>query len=225
MKHLLAGSIRIDIDRALCGQGIQAPARAGPRVRALQRELLADARIRNLWQPAAACESYSIEEVQGGVTLPDGVVFGEPNLASSCHSAGHIVAAVATIGPKLEEEVARLFAAEESLRAVVLDGLGNAVLDLVTAKVRELAAQVASGYGCGAGRPVFPGSGELPLSAQPTIVQLSAAAEIGVRVTSSGMMSPLKTVSMIIPLTPGAAAAPGETPCLCCNLAETCRYQ
>ncbi len=217
--------LTLELNQALCRQGIPEPAKASPRVRALLRELLADAGIRSLLQPAIAYNTHVIERIEGGMLLHNGVAFSECRLPRSWRSARHIIAAVGTIGPKLEEEVARLFADKEPLRAVVLDSLGNAALDPVTRKARELATDLASGYGYQATSPIFPGDADFPLDEQPAVVHLAGAEEIGVHLTPSGMMSPLKTISMIMALGPGVATATVETPCDRCNLAKSCHYR
>ncbi|MBI4333854.1 MAG: hypothetical protein HY673_21540 [Chloroflexi bacterium] len=198
--------------------------RAGlrPAEQRARREL---AGYQRLIAPAIAYRVHPVRSAgPEGIVLESGDVLAGP-CPEPLASAQQIAASVGTIGPALETEVARLFKEKEALKAVLLDGLGNEALEATVLKAVKLIRRLAARQGHGASCAIMPGSGRLPLSEQETVFRLAGGEDIGVHLTGSGMMSPLKSVSMIVAIGPGIHAIASTTLCRTCTMFATCRYR
>ncbi|MDQ7096338.1 vitamin B12 dependent methionine synthase [Desulfosporosinus sp. PR] len=114
--------------------------------------------------------------------------------------AEEVMVAVQTIGPQLLEESARLFQDGEMLEGMILDGCGTVAVDEVLELIRGLAIERASGQGLQTGYNLCPGGRQVPLEVQKTIFQLLDGSQIGVTLTETLLMSPVKSHSLMIPL-------------------------
>jgi hypothetical protein len=63
------------------------------------------------------------------------------------------------------------------------------------------------------------------ISQQWPMAQLAPIKEIGLQLTSSGMMNPQKSISMIIGFGKEMPTWSRSEACARCNLAKTCRYR
>ena len=126
-----------------------------------------------------------------------------------------------TIGPELEREVSRLLAEGESTRALLLDAAGSAAAE---AAADQLEGQIHPGRP----RRFSPGYGCWPLTAQRALFDLLPHEEIHVRLLPSCLMSPRKSVSFAVWLSPeDEADVPEEcraSRCADCDL-TTCPYR
>lgn len=104
-------------------------------------------------------------------------------------------AAVCTLGPDLEAEVKRLNAAGDSVEGLFLDAAGVGLLEALAGRVRTHLNAAAEKAGLYAGNRYGPGYCGMPLTDQPLLFAQVDAARIGVRLTESGMMQPVKSLS------------------------------
>jgi hypothetical protein len=207
-------------------EGIKEYSRLRPRIKALLRELLASVKSDHLLEPAIAYGIYSISAVRQNELWLEGKValYGEL-LPSVLAEAKELAAVVCTIGPKLEGRVAECFARSEPLRGLLLDGIGSAAVDALSQEVCRLITQEASLHGYQAGSPLNPGMPGFPLTEQRQMFTLVPAGEIGVSLTSSGVMVPRKSTSIVIGLGPQMTTWTQAEVCARCNLRETCPYR
>ena len=73
--------------------------------------------------------------------------------------------------------------------------------------------------------PVNPGMPGFPLTEQWNLLKLVNAGEIGVRLTSSGVMVPRKSVSMVAGIGPEMKRWTQAKICARCKLSKTCHYK
>jgi len=197
-----------------------------PEIKYLIIELLAGVKNDHLLEPAMAYEIYPLTEMRYG-QLPlegNGVMHG-PLLLSLLSEAKEFAAVVCTIGPRLEKQVTNYFKRDEPLRGVLLDGIGSAAVDLLTEEACKLMTEKASSRGYRAGSPISPGMQGLPITEQRQLIKMVPAEEIGVSLTSSGVMSPLKSTSMLIGIGPNMKMWTRAEVCSQCSLRKTCPYR
>ncbi|MBI5555779.1 MAG: hypothetical protein HY920_08025 [Elusimicrobia bacterium] len=128
------------------------------------------------------------------VTLPDFIIENK-NIARRLKSAEKAVLFVTTIGPALEQEINRLFAAAEPTKAVILDAVGSEGVEVLCDRVQEAVTRKAGSYQA---TPRFsPGYAAWPLKINKTILKLLDAQIIRVNVSSKFMLIPQKTVTGI----------------------------
>ena len=206
-------------------QGFRGHSKIRPEITNLILELLASVESAHLLEPAAAYEIHPITEmsqrqssseckaVVQGLSLP-------PLLAK----AKELAAVVCTIGPKLEKQATDYFSKHEPLRGALLDGIGSAAVDSLAQEVCKLITSEASSRGYQASSPISPGMPGLPIEEQQQLLKLVPAGEIGVSLTSSGIMVPRKSASMVIGIGPQMATWTRAEVCARCSLRKTCPY-
>ena len=131
---------------------------------------------------------------------------------------------VCTIGGSLEEEVTRLSAGGELLRAVVLDSIGSvaaeAVADFVDKRIGADAAREGLKTSCRAS----PGYGDWDIREQAAIFRLLPAERIGVRLSETFMMIPRKSISFAMHIAEEPAMLRSENSCRTCGRTD-CPYR
>lgn len=216
--------LQIDPEKAVevIGRG-----RPLPRLKAEVDEALKD--LARLWRPAAIWDYFPLLAVEGqAVRLAAGEKGREATLclgpkADLMAPAKLVQVSVATIGPEVDGRVRSLGAAGEALSAFVLDSLGVLALWLVGQAVRREVEAEAARRGWGVGRGLSPGSLiGWPLTDQPALCSLLDLAQIGVELTESCLLIPLKSTSTAIGLGPGYEASQVGTVCRWCHHQETC---
>jgi len=218
--------LSLEANQVLRREGFREYSKIRPEIKSLILELLASVKKAHFLEPAVAYEIYSITAVKRSELWLEGkAALRGPLLPSVLAEAKELVAMVCTIGPKLEEKVADCFGKNEPLRGLLLDGIGSAAVDSLTQEVCKFMASEALSRGYQASSPINPGMPGLPITEQWQILELVPAEEIGVSLTSSGMMVPRKSVSMVIGLGPQMMTWTQAEVCARCNLEKTCSYR
>jgi hypothetical protein len=105
-----------------------------------------------------------------------------------------------------------------------LDGLANGAVENLGTEVCRYFERKAVQRGWQCSLPVSPGMDGWPLAvAQKQLFTLVDSSLVGVQLTESAVMLPLKSASMVLGL--GANITVQGEPCNFCNLRETCRYR
>lgn len=133
-------------------------------------------------------------------------------------------AAVCTLGPDLEAEVKRLGAAGDPVSALFLDAAGTALLEALAGRARSHLAEAAREAGLYAGNRYGPGYCGMAMTHQPLLFGQVDADRIGVRLTASGMMTPVKSLSFWVDWQTAPSAASETYKCRRCTLKE-CTYR
>lgn len=139
-------------------------------------------------------------EPDGSVHVDD-VTFCSHELAMRCQGAEELVIFIATIGPRLEDQVHSRIASEP-LPAVVLDYVGSEAVVGLTHHMREHLESDAAPKGYRVGWRFCPGYGDWDTGEQHKLFSLLDGTPIGVELAPSGMMHPRKSYAGVIPLGP-----------------------
>jgi hypothetical protein len=113
---------------------------------------------------------------------------------------GSMAFGACTIGATLENRVGELFRAGERLLALELDGLGNERLFCLAKRALSTIGRDAKRRGQRAGDERYPGDDGMTLEEQVQALEFACADTIGIAVTSGGMLSPVKSMSFLVPL-------------------------
>ena len=134
-----------------------------------------------------------------------------------------IIAAIITLGPRLEQAVRSAFDGNDPLLAITLDAVGTILVRNASICFQRECATRASAIGLELGPRVSPGCPAVPIEAQKALFSLLGAQSIGVTLTDSLLMIPIKSVSLILPL---AVTLPERlrvfSMCHTCRHSETC---
>ena len=204
--------------------GIKESSKLKTEIETIIGELLAS--VDNILEPVIAYETYPVTEVgHDQLSLEGNAVLRGSALSSILAEAKELAVAICTIGPKLEKQVTDYFNGNEPLRGLLLDGIGSAAVDSLGFEVCQLMTREASLRGYEASSPVSPGGTRFPMSEQWQLFELVPADEIGVSLTSSGLMVPRKSVSMVIGMGQQMRTWTKAEACARCNLRDTCHYR
>lgn len=133
-------------------------------------------------------------------------------------------AAVCTLGPGLEEEVKRLNNAGDPVSGLFLDAAGVALLEALAGRAMAHLGDAARQEGLYAGDRYGPGYRGMPITDQPLLFAQLDAARIGVRLTESGMMQPVKSLSFWVYWRTAPSETSGIYKCRRCTLTD-CDYR
>ncbi len=188
MKPVVRENFKISVDRLEVLRMMGVPKRGGDRAanapaQALQRYPRALEEGLRLVRPAAIYTFCRIEDV------PYHVVFKK---------ASRLAFAVCTIGPAVEEEIARSSAAGDSLRALLLDAIGSVAVESVARETAEGIRAETAALGLEAGVRFSPGYGKWAIEEQRTLFSIVDGSAIGVKLNDSCIMEPRKSVSFAV---------------------------
>ncbi len=207
-------------------QGFRKGARVRSEIGLLIREVLSSLEKSRLLEPAAAYEYYSVRGMSGSqISLEGDKAIRGQLLPAIFPEVKELAPVVITIGAKLEKQVTGYSRSGETLRGVILDGIGSAAVDSLAPEVLRLIASEVSSRGYQISSPVYPGMPGFPLTEQWNLLGLVNADEIGVRLTASGVLVPRKSTSMVIGIGPHMTKWTQAEVCARCSLRETCHYR
>ncbi len=207
-------------------QGLGGGAKIRPEIKILIQELLASVKKARLLEPAVAYEYYTVSSMNGSqISLDGDKAIRGPLLPAIFPEAKELAVLLCTIGPRPEKQVTDYSKSGETMRGMILDGIGSTAVDMVTPEVlRRLASEVSSrGYEISS--PVNPGMPGFPLTEQWNLLGLVNADEIDVRLTASGVLVARKSASMVIGIGPRMTRWTDAEVCARCSLRETCHYK
>ena len=218
--------LSLKISEVLRREGLSNYANVRPEIEDLTLELLTIVEITDLLEPVIAYQIYQVTGMNGQqVSLEGSSVVHGSLLPSTFPEAKELAIAVCTIGPKLEEKVTAYSNSGETLRGVLLDGIGSAAVDSLTYEVCKFMASEVSPRGYHVSSPVNPGMPGLPITEQWQLLKMVPAEEIGVSLTSSGIMVPRKSTSMVIGIGPRMKTWTQAEVCALCSLNRDCPYR
>lgn len=213
-------------DEVLRRQGLGGRSRVRPEIKKVIIELLAEVDKESLLEPAVAYEYYTIIAMGSErISLEGDRAIEGPLLPAIFPEAKELIVLIATIGPRLEKRVTEYTKSGGALRGMVLDGIGTAAVDrLIPEAMKLIAAEVATrGYEISS--PVNPGMPGFAMTEQWNMLKLAPAQEIGVSLSSSGMLVPRKSISMVIGIGPRMTRWTQAEVCGRCSLKESCPYR
>ena len=175
-------------------------------------------------RPQVAYQILKIKSVEPElVTLANRAVLHGPGIVRKLSGANFMVAAVATVGGEIERAVLQAIKAEPTY-AFALDGYGTAAIGVLTVAMKQFFGELAKEAQLSTSSPLYPGTNDWELaSAQRELFSLVDASAIGVSLNPSFLMSPCKSVSMVIAV--GPQMKPGGMACDECGASATCRHR
>jgi len=148
---------------------------------------------------------------------------GEILMEHLCY-AEEIIVTICTIGPNLEERVRNVMK-YDMVYALALDGVGSVATELLTENVCKYFEAEASKKGWKTTIPLNPGMIGWPVEeSQRQIFSLLDGSQIGVYLTESNIMIPIKSISFILGLGPEIGQN-DKAICDYCSMRMICKYQ
>jgi hypothetical protein len=214
----------LDVEDVLRAQG------ANPTIILARRPLLVDLAEQALvegtplLQPVVHYQQFSVDELcHHRLSLIGGGSLCGDLVAQVLASATQVVVIGCTIGSKLEEHSAKVMA-HDLKYGLALNGVGSAAMEALGKAVCHFINELAALQGLKASMPISPGLTGWPVhEGQSQLFNLIDFAEISIRLMPSGMMHPLKSLTMVIGL--GLDVSESGTQCDFCALRERCQHR
>jgi hypothetical protein len=193
-----------------------------PRLVALAERAIAEGQL--LIRPAVAYRILKIQEVQPSlVILSNGTELRGHAVARKLAGAELAIAIIATVGAEIERQVLHV-AKQDAAFALALDGYATAAVGALIIAFRQHFSELVASTQLTTTTPLYPGTNDWELAAAQTeLFSLVDASSIGVTLTQSFLMTPCKSVSMVIGAGTGMPAM--LEPCKECGASATCRHR
>ncbi len=151
-----------------------------------------------LLRPGYSYRFVPIDADRAGMLSAGGEVIEAPWLVPQSGTLTAIACGVATVGEPIEACVRKLFERRQPALALALDSLGNELLVALSRLMQDRMLTAARRRGLTMAGELRPGDSGLDIGAQRAVLGLAGAASIGVGVNGGGVMSPMKSVSMVL---------------------------
>jgi hypothetical protein len=217
--------LNLETSHVMRREGIRKYGSVKQDITTLIHELLAEVETNRLLEPAIAYEIYPVTEINKQQLSVAGVKLHGSLFASVLPNAEELAVLLCTIGPRLESRVTEYLGRREPLRGTLLDGIGSAAVDSLAQAACRAVTKIALIHQQQASSPFSPGMPDFPITEQKQLFQLIPAEQIGVSLSASGVMVPLKSVSMVIGIGQGMLVRTQAEVCRRCNLSRTCHYR
>lgn len=149
-------------------------------------------------RPAWCWRAFPVEIDAGQATLVGSALRFPASGALAAMSACAVLAC--TIGLAHDREERRL-AVGEATEALVFDAAGSSLVEACADSCERAISMWAMVEGLHAGQRTSPGYGELPLSLSADIIRtLDAGKQLGISMTGSGLLVPMKSVTALVGL-------------------------
>lgn len=215
---------RLDVDWVLRGQGADPNVirSRNPAITKLAERALAEGMP--LLNPLVIYRRLAVESVRHEqIALRDGGLLTGKVVAEHLAAAREIVLIAATIGGGLEDRISQMLN-NDIMYALALDGLGTAAVELLGVAACQHFSEAAAREGMKTTVPLGPGMTGWPVEVgQREVFALLDTDKIGLKLTSSSLMVPRKSVSMVMGL--GREVRKGAKACTYCAMQATCRYK
>lgn len=195
-----------------------------PKHLATFREEMAEAQ--RLIEPAACWHAFPVREIRHEkVVLANDTKIGGGPVAAVVAGAEQLIVGVCTVGARISERAEAHVRKKDLFRGMVLSDLASYAVDAVRQQLCRIWEDEAVSRGHRASAPLSPGESAWSVRDQATIFSLVDASQIGVTLTSSLVMVPIKSLSLIM----GTGARPmgveGASNCDFCTIAARCDYR
>jgi hypothetical protein len=217
-------TIDIDVDAVLRGQGADPAAIRSRRPALVKMAEQAIAEAMPLLEPSVVYKEFAVEGVRHErLLLSGGAELGGKLIVQHLAQAEKLYALVCTIGASVEQFGAEMWS-ESPVYSLAIDGVGSAAVEaLANAACANLEQQVAEKR-WNSSVPLSPGMIDWSVDeGQPQIFKLLAGEPLEVELTPSYILSPRKSLTMVVGVGPHLEVA-GRT-CDFCSLRDVCRYQ
>ena len=179
-----------------------------------------------LIEPAAAWQAFPIKRVlHERLELADGTRVGSGPVTSVIGGAEDLVIAVATIGPKITDRVAELRDGKQMFAAMLYDDIGSWSVDQVRQQMCRKIEADAKAAGLRSSASLSPGESEWSVKEQEILFRLLDTAEIGVTLSPSMIMQPLKSLSLIVGTGRYPMGVEDASNCDFCSIKDRCAHR
>ncbi|WP_300667367.1 hypothetical protein [Desulfoluna sp.] len=185
--------------------------------------------MNQVMRPEALFQWLDLNEVRDQEIMACEPVSGSPvhlttgDFSPYFHQATRFLAAVYTLGPKVDTLLHRLMVKGRHMEAHFVNMGSLAALTRTASVLTRLAENRAKKEGVGVSPPLSPGSIEgWELESQHELCALFPLATIGISQGEDAILSPMNTLSVVIAIGPGFKDSRAGSPCRLCRMGGSC---
>ena len=199
--------------------------------RALRRPGMAEAvdatfnELNELVKPAVAWDCFPVREMRHeAVHLEGGRRIGNGPVTTVMGGAAELAIGVCTVGSRVSERITQLKTNGDPVQSLLLDQLATLAVGKLSQQFYQMLMTESEARGLHTSTYLSPGESEWSIRDQAVIFDLLDATQIGVSLTESMLMKPIKSVSLMAGIGPEPMGVPGATHCDYCTMADRCPY-
>lgn len=187
----------------------------------------AAAELEQAMRPAACWERYPVRETRHGrLILENGLHLGKGFVTEQVMGgADTLVVAVLTLGSGTDRAVQVAQQKGAYLKAMLLHDLAATAVEALREQFCRQLEVDAGQAGRHTSSPLSPGESSWPIEEQAVIFSLVDAGQIGVTLTESLVMVPVKSLSLVVGEGQQAMGEGDAEPCGYCTIQDRCRYR
>ena len=213
-------------------EGAFVAAQGGSFARLLQQPAKLDtfrealAAVQQAIEPAACWASFPIQKIlHEKLVLANGVRIGGGPVVAVVGGAEELIVAVCTVGPAADRLVKEAQQARQLFKAMLLSDLASWAVDTIRQGLCLWLEEQAHEQGLRVSAPLSPGESVWSVADQAVIFSLLDTRQIGVSLSPSMVMTPIKSLSLIIGVGSQPMGVEGASNCDFCTIKERCNYR
>jgi hypothetical protein len=182
--------------------------------------------VERLMQPAACWDFFSIDKIlHDKLVLANGTRLGGGPVVEVMAGAAELIVAVCTIGPEVDRLIEQAQKERQLFQAMILHELGAWAVDMVRQEWCRLLEDDRHVQGLRVSAPLSPGESAWSVKEQAVIFSLLEAEQIGVTLSDSMVMRPIKSLSLMMAAGPDPIGVEGASNCDFCSIKAWCSYR
>ena len=182
--------------------------------------------VEQLVRPVACWDFFAIDKIlHEKLVLAGGARLGGGPVVQVMGGAAELIVAVCTIGPAVDRLIDLAQKQRQLFRMMILHELGAWAVDMVRQEWCRLLEEELQSKGLRVSALLSPGESAWSVKDQAVIFSLLDAGQIGVSLSDSMVMSPIKSLSMIMATGPDPIGVEGASNCDFCSIKEWCNYR
>ncbi len=177
-----------------------------------------------LMSPRFVYRSVPVDAQSAGLIEAGGERLHIPEIHRLWGRLAAVGAGICTVGDAIETRVSALFEAREFPLALMLDSVGSAAVESLVEYANDLLCQAALPGSLKVTNRISPGYAGWDTAEQAALFRLCPGGPIGVTLNDACVMTPLKTISLLVGLGPDARVDHYFTQCRRCWMPD-CAYR
>lgn len=175
-------------------------------------------------EPQLVYEKVNIRSIEGGRVLLDNSVELEGQyIRKKLEKCSSAAVTAATLGNKIDGVINEAFESGDYLKGMIVDAIGTTAIEYVNKSFWNVLLEGLK-EGEGITCRLSPGSNGWDISGQKAVFKCIDAALIGIKMTDTFMMTPVKSTTIVYGFGEGIGIAREEHVCSQCGL-KNCRYR
>lgn len=176
-------------------------------------------------RPKILWDKIDISELnKNRVVLKNGVAFEDKFISAKLSNCKYVVVLITTIGEEIEKVIKYAFENCDYVKGMIVESIGIAALNYISKKFWIEMVQKINGSNLGMTSRISPGDTPIPITEQKKVFQCLNAEVIGVKLSESNMMFPVKSTTAIYGLGENIGIAIAEHVCDECSM-KSCSFR